>query len=59
MYKLTQLLFVLVDEMIAEVDIDGDGRIDYDGTVLLVFTQNNVRQLLVSELPTLHTICIN
>ena len=29
------VMFIAVDEMIAEVDIDGDGRIDYDGETKL------------------------
>lgn len=35
--KIVFFLTVSVDEMIAEVDIDGDGRIDYDG-MLFYFT---------------------
>ena len=33
---ITDQLFLTVDEMIAEVDIDGDGRIDFEGKFLFL-----------------------
>ncbi|XP_052805683.1 calmodulin-A-like isoform X2 [Mya arenaria] len=44
-----------IDEMIAEVDIDGDGRIDYDEFIACVCSENNEKEDDKPETPRAET----
>lgn len=51
-------LFILVEDMIKEVDVDGDGRIDFYGKYTYLLRMYNIIFILLRTVPELTIILL-